>query len=158
MRRAAPRVAATARSASSTAARTQARVGMQDEQPAPLGRGDAGPQLAPRAPVPKPPTRHPRAAASSAVPSVEPPSAMTISCSSGEGGEVLQEPRKARSFVQRRDDDGQERGQLRTSAWNRVRRSRVTGPGFPLPMFRPSSERIPTISLAVPVKKASSAV
>ncbi len=75
-----------------------------------------------------------------------------------ERGEILQEPREARGFVQRRDDYGQERVQLRTSVWNRARRSRVTGPGFPLPMVRPSSERIPTISLAVPVKKASSAV
>ena len=50
------------------------------------------------------------------------------------------------------------RHQLRTSAWNRARRSRVTGPALPAPMIRPSSWRIATISLAVPVKKASSAV
>jgi hypothetical protein len=48
--------------------------------------------------------------------------------------------------------------QLRTSAWNRARRSRVTGPALPLPMIRPSSWRMATSSLAVPVKNASSAV
>ncbi len=130
---------------------------MEDEQPAPLGRGDAGPQL-----TPAPPWRSHHAAPARGRELGGSVCGTAVGYDDlmfgGEGGEVLQEPRKARSFVQRRDDDGQERGQLRTSAWNRVRRSRVTGPGFPLPMFRPSSERIPTISLAVPVKKASSAV
>ena len=76
----------------------------------------------------------------------------------GEGRQVLQEPRQARGFVQRRYDDGQERGQLRTSAWKRALMSRVTGPDLPAPMSRPSTWRMATTSAAVPVKKASSAV
>jgi hypothetical protein len=48
--------------------------------------------------------------------------------------------------------------QERTRAWKRARKSRVTGPAFPLPMSRPSNCRIATISVAVPVRNASSAV
>jgi hypothetical protein len=76
----------------------------------------------------------------------------------GESRQVLQEPRQTRSLVQRRNDDRQDRAQLRTSVWKRARRSRVTGPDFPAPMSRPSTWRMATTSAAVPVKNASSAV
>lgn len=76
----------------------------------------------------------------------------------GKSSEVLQEPGKARRLVEGRNDDRKERNQLRTRAWKRARMSRVIGPALPEPITRPSTCRIATTSLAVPVKKASSAV
>ena len=72
------------------------------------------------------------------------------------GGEPLLDGAEPGSVEE--DGERRRRAQLRTSAWKRDRRSRVTGPGLPLPMTRPSTWRIAITSLAVPVKNASSAV
>jgi hypothetical protein len=77
------------------------------------------------------------------------------------GGESVldgAEPGCVEEDGERRRGGGPRRAQLRTSAWKRDRRSRVTGPGLPVPMTRPSTWRIAITSLAVPVKNASSAV
>lgn len=47
---------------------------------------------------------------------------------------------------------------FRVKRWNRSIRSRVIGPGFPVPMGRLSTFTTGTISAAVPVRKHSSAI
>ncbi len=99
-----------------------------------------------------------RSGQESGVPTELPSAATMMSWGSVSAERILQEPGQVRRFVERRDGDLQERGQLRTRAWKRVRRSRVIGPDLPAPISRPSTCRMATTSAAVPVKNASSAV
>ena len=137
--------------------RSQSGIGVEQEQPVAAARGDPGAELPAATPIG---VHHAAAARRGELGGPVAGAAVGDDDFSGDGerGQVGQQPRQPWRFVERRDDDRQQRDQLRTSVWKRERRSRVTGPGRPPPMSRPSSCRMPTTSEAVPVKKASSAV